>query len=97
MSRASEGKMVQTLNPEGKRNFRISEEKYEVMKQAMLEHLKSRGELTHTELLGLVDASLGSSFDGSISWYFECVKLDLEARSLIHRVGSKPERLSARA
>ena len=32
------------------------------------------------------------TFDGGIQWYGETVKLDLEARKIIERSGTNPER-----
>jgi hypothetical protein len=32
------------------------------------------------------------NFEGGIQWYGETVKLDLEARKIIERTGSKPEK-----
>jgi hypothetical protein len=32
------------------------------------------------------------NFEGGIQWYGEVVKLDLEARNIIERTGSKPEK-----
>lgn len=86
-------RMIQTLHPEGKKNFKISEAKYTTLKRAIIRCLKTRGELAHTQLLRCVAEGLGASFDGSISWYMETVKLDLEARGIIERVkGSQPQR-----
>jgi len=36
--------------------------------------------------------NLRGKFSGSISWYAETVKLDLEARKVIERTGSKPQK-----
>lgn len=91
----SKAKMIQLLHPEGKKNFKISEEKYDTVKGSILRCLKSKGELTHTELIGCVSNGLAAGFDGSISWYVEAVKLDLEARSVIRRtLKSKQQFLS---
>jgi hypothetical protein len=78
-------KTIQLLHPEGKKNFKISEEKYNAIKSSIIRCLKSKGELTHAQLLGCVSNSLASGFDGSISWYVEAVKLDLEARGVLKR------------
>ena len=81
----SKAKMIQLLHPEGKKNFKISEEKYDTVKRSIVHCLKSRGEMTYRELLRCVSNSLAAGFDGSISWYVEAVKLDLEARDVIRR------------
>jgi hypothetical protein len=83
--KSSRAKMIQLLHPEGKKNFKISEEKYDAVKRSIVHYLKSRGEMTHRELLGCVSNSLAAGFDGSISWYVEAVKLDLEAKGVIRR------------
>jgi hypothetical protein len=36
--------------------------------------------------------ALTGKFEGHISWYAETVKLDLEARGVIERTKSKPEK-----
>jgi hypothetical protein len=36
--------------------------------------------------------NLKDTFEGGIQWYGETVKLDLEARGMIERTGSKPEK-----
>jgi hypothetical protein len=69
MNKSKAVKMIQMLHPEGKKNFKISEEKYDDVKGAIVHCLKSRGELTHTELLRCVSNRLAAGFDGSVSWY----------------------------
>jgi len=49
-------------------------------------------ELTHSELLDKVNKGLKGKFSGNISWYAETVKLDLEARKIIERTSSKPQK-----
>ncbi len=84
----------QTLHPEaGKTNKIISEEKYEMMKTAMLE-LLSETNPTHTEMMEALYQILKNTFVGNVQWYGETVKLDLEARNLIKRTTSKPVRYS---
>ncbi len=60
-----------------------------MLKKAILSALKKK-ELTHTELFNRLDQSLEGKFDGSVHWYGETVKLDLEGRKLIERTSSKP-------
>lgn len=76
---------MRTLHPRGKRGVNISRAKYEVMKRTILGILRSR-ELTHTELTEAVKKKLRGTFEGSVAWYMESTKLDLEARGLIERV-----------
>jgi hypothetical protein len=83
---------IQTLHPQaGKTNKRISLEKYEVIKTNLVSILKEN-ELTHTELMERLYENIKDTFEGGIQWYGETVKLDLEARKMIVRTGSKPEK-----
>ena len=86
------GEQIQTLHPQaGKTNQRISLEKYFVIKENILSIL-SKTEPTHTELMEAIYEKLKDTFEGGIQWYGETVKLDLEARKIIERTGSKPEK-----
>jgi len=49
-------------------------------------------ELSHTELFKQLNKSLKSKLSGNISWYAETIKLDLEARKMIERTSSKPQK-----
>lgn len=87
---------IQTLHPRpGKTNKRISLEKYTVIKDTMLSIL-SDFELTHTELMEKLYDSLKDTFDGGTQWYGETVKLDLEARKIIERTATRPEKYRLR-
>jgi hypothetical protein len=92
---ANKGRMAEekifTKHPRGKSGKNISKQKYEALKGAILSALKN-GELTHTELFNQLNKSLKGRFSGNISWYGETVKLDLEARKMIERTSSKPQR-----
>lgn len=86
------GEQIQTLHPQaGKTNKRISLEKYLVIKENILSVLRET-EPTHTELMEGIYENLKDTFEGGIQWYGETVKLDLEARAIIERTGSKPEK-----
>jgi len=52
----------------------------------------SKAESTHTELMEAIYENIKDTFEGGIQWYGETVKLDLEARGLIQRTGSEPEK-----
>ena len=84
---------IMTLHPEGKEGVNISKEKYELVRQAIVGSLEDSGELTFSELGSKVSSRLEGNFQGSISWYFTTVKLDLEARNVIERNGKSPQRL----
>lgn len=86
---------IQLRHPQGKHGVNIDQKKYESMKQAMLSILRGK-ELTHDELFGKLDKRLKGKFEGNISWYAEGVKLDLEARKIIERTSSKPQKYRMR-
>lgn len=86
------GEQIQTLHPlPGKTNKRIDLEKYEVIKEQIL-FILGQSELTHTALMEQLYANVKDSFEGGVQWYGETVKLDLEARKIIERTGTKPEK-----
>jgi hypothetical protein len=82
---------IQTLHPRGKSGKNIDKPKYETIKQAILTVLKDQ-ELTRKELFAELEKMLTEKFFGNISWYGETVKLDLEARKVIERTSSKPQK-----
>ncbi|MEO6969582.1 MAG: hypothetical protein ABI217_01640 [Chthoniobacterales bacterium] len=82
---------ILTKHPRGKRGVNIDRQKYESLKKAILSALKTK-ELTHDELFERLDKRLEGKFVGSIHWYGEMVKLDLEARKLLERTSSKPQK-----
>ena len=87
---------ILTLHPEeGKRGVNISRTKYEMIRQAILDAVRSQGIITYQGLVSLVDYNLRNRFEGSIPWYVTTVKLDLEARGEIERVqGPGEQKLS---
>ena len=82
---------ILTKHPLGKSGKNISRQNYETLKKAILSALKDE-ELTHTELFNQLNKNLKGKFQGNISWYGETVKLDLEARKIIERTSSKPQK-----
>jgi len=80
-----------TKPPVGKAGRNISRQKYDTLKRAISSVLKD-SELTHTELFNQLNNSLKNRFSGNVSWYGETVKLDLEARKIIERSSSKPQK-----
>jgi hypothetical protein len=85
---------IMTLHPEGKEGVNISKEKYELIRQAIVGSLEDSGELTFSELGSEVARRLEGKFQGSISWYYTTVKLDLEARNVIERIAKRsPQRI----
>jgi hypothetical protein len=82
---------ILTKHPLGKSGKNISRQKYELLKKAILSELRNK-ELTHTELFNQLHKRLENRLVGNISWYGETVKLDLEARKIIKRTSSKPQK-----
>ena len=82
---------ILTKHPLGKSGKNISKQNYETLKKAIVSALRNK-ELTHTELLAQLNKNLKGKFPGNIGWYGETVKLDLEARKIIERTSSKPQR-----
>lgn len=84
---------ILTLHPQGKKGVNISRAKYDAVRAAMIAVLTGKKGMTHDELMEAIEKRLEGKIDGSIPWYAECVKLDLEARKVIDRTaGGKPER-----
>ena len=82
---------ILTKHPLGKTGRNIDRKKYDALKKSIVSALR-KDELTHTELFSRLNTSLKGRFSGNISWYGETVKLDLEARKVIERTASKPQR-----
>jgi hypothetical protein len=85
------GEKILTKHPLGKSGKNIDREKYDTLKKAILSALR-KNDLTHTELFSRINKSLKGKFSGNISWYGETVKLDLEAKRIIERTASKPQK-----
>lgn len=84
--------LIQTLHPNSsKSNKKISLKKYEFIKENILNILDGN-ELTHTQLMEELYERVRNNFEGGVQWYGETVKLDLEARNIIVRTLSKPEK-----
>lgn len=82
---------ILTKHPQGKSGKNISKQKYDMIRRGILSTLRSK-ELTHTELFSQLAKKLNGKFSGNISWYGETVKLDLEARKLIERTATTPQK-----
>lgn len=82
---------VLTKHPLGKRNQPVDRRDYELFKKAILAALR-RAELTHTELLSELTRRLKGKFSGNVGWHLMVVKLDLEARNVIERTSSSPQK-----
>ena len=85
---------IQTLHPDPNKSGRnISKDIYELVKGAFLTVSEDKA-LTHSELMDTMEKGLADKFGGSIGWYSETVKLDLEARGVVQRSDEKPQRYS---
>jgi hypothetical protein len=83
---------IQTLHPvAGKTNKKIALDKYLFIRDHLIAIL-TEFELTHTELMEALFSRVDGKFEGGIQWYGETVKLDLEARKIIERTKTKPEK-----
>ena len=67
----------------------VDSEKYNEVRRAILASLEFCP-LTYTQIVQSLGARL-RSFPGSLRWYAEVVKLDVEARQLIERVPGSPQ------
>ncbi len=80
-----------TLHPEKvKKGRNISKEIYVKVKASIISSLRMK-EMTFTEILQDARKNL-KGFKGSLPWYVETVKLDLEARNVIARTNDKPQK-----
>lgn len=84
---------ILTKHPEkGRTGRNIDKGKYDVIRKCIIESLKKNEQMTFTEILKVVEKKLKDKFEGSMPWYIETVKLDLEARKIIERVTkTKPQ------
>ncbi len=83
-----------TLHPQGKKGVNINKEKYDLIKQSIVNTLREQGVMTFYGLHDAVSQELTGRFEGSIGWYYVTVKLDLEARKIIERIPkSKPQQI----
>ncbi len=79
---------------EGKQGVNIEKSKYDSVRNAIIDALKAHGDISFSDLGDAAGACLGDPFNGSVSWYYTTVKLDLEALGVVERVpGSRPQRL----
>ena len=83
---------IRTLHPEKKQGVNISREKYDIIRKAILSALHKEKEISFMNLSRAVEKEVNGNFEGSVTWYVTCVKLDLEARGVIKRVThSRPQ------
>jgi len=89
-----EEEKILTLHPEeDKQGVNISRSKYEMIRQAILNAIRSQGSISFKGLVSLIEYNLRNRFEGSIPWYVTTIKLDLEARGEIERVPGQGEQM----
>lgn len=79
---------IQLKHPAGKHAVRMDKSKYEILSTSISRCLKNTS-LTHKELFEAVSADFKKrkiKFEGSVEWYMESVKLDMEANKLLQRI-----------
>jgi polynucleotide 5'-kinase involved in rRNA processing len=84
---------IQLKHPAGKKAVSMDKGKYETLKKALLSLLRAKGETSHTEIIKTITRDFKNNkikFEGSVEWHTEWVKLDLEARKEIKRIGESP-------
>ena len=83
---------IQLIHPAGKKAVSMDIGKYDTLKKALLNCLRAKGALSHKEILRAIGEDFEKNktkFEGSVEWYMEWVKLDLEARKEIKRLGDE--------
>jgi hypothetical protein len=83
---------IQLIHPAGKKAVSIQKEKYDLLRKVILNCLKEKREATHGEIQHAIAEDFRNNninFEGSLDWYLEWVKLDLEARKEIKRISDK--------
>jgi len=79
-------KRIRTLHPQGKKGVHILKRRYDLIKDFIIETIRSNGEITYQDISDLAIKELSKTFDGKVVWYVVSVKLDLEARGVIERI-----------
>jgi len=83
---------IQLKHPSDKKAVSMDKNKYDVLKNALLDYLKIKGESIHSEIFQAITEDFKNNktnFEGSVAWHLEWVLLDLEARKEIKRIADK--------
>lgn len=90
----AEGKIT-TRNLDGKQGMRIDADKYWAVREAILKTIDDAADDVALETVTEnVEQIVGADFEGSVRWYVNIVKVDLEVGDIIERVpGESPQRL----
>jgi len=86
-------KKILTRHPQKKKGIRIDQQKYDVIRGAILKSINDKP-LSFSNITKELKNQLQTSFDGSINWYTVVVKLDLESRGEICRIMGRPDKYS---
>lgn len=79
-------KKILAVHPDpSKQGVQIAASKYDQMRAAILAAFNDVEELSYQDAVARVQFALTGKFDGSIEWYFNAVKHDLEARGILVR------------
>ena len=89
---------ILTMHPSGKQGVNILRDKYEFIKNYILQTIENEGQITFGDLGDKAVDEITSQFDGKVLWYITTVKLDLEARGMIERIPrTSPQTLRIRS
>lgn len=80
---------IQLRHPQGKKAVSISKDKYELLKTETVSYLAEHPDGTFSDISKTIIQNFKDrkiKFDGSLNWYLEWVKLDLEAQGIIKRI-----------
>lgn len=80
---------IQLRHPQGKKAVSINKDKYELLKTETVSYLTENPDGTFSDISKTITQNFMEKkikFDGSLNWYLEWVKLDLEAQGIIKRV-----------
>ena len=83
---------IQLLHPQGKKAVSISRDKYDLLRAGVLDYFSKNENGTFSDISKSIAQELKKRkirFSGSMDWYLEWVKLDLEARNIIARIPKK--------
>ncbi len=84
--------IIQLTHPAGKKAVTMARGKYDAVRKPLLDRLRTNGESTHKEILAAILDDFNKNktkFEGSVEWHMEWVKLDLESRQEIKRLGNR--------
>jgi hypothetical protein len=71
-----EEEKILTKHPTGKNGVNMTKQKYDTIRKSILDSL-GKNEMSYSNIAQAVKDGLVNSFQGSIEWYVEVVKLDL--------------------